>query len=209
MNQHSSHSGTAGGRPARLRERLREATSDAILSAAERVFGEDGLHAARMERIASEAGVAVGTLYNHFEDKGALVAALMASRRQDLIDRLDAELAGADALAIDEQLHRFARALFEHAARHGRLLAALADAGEGPARPGNAVVSELQLRADALVARGIAAGALKPEAAEVLGSAFVGLARGLFRRELERPSGADAEAQASRLVDLFLRGAAR
>jgi AcrR family transcriptional regulator len=54
--------------PPRLRERLREEAARAILAAAEEVFATDGLQA-RMERIAEQAGVAVGTLYNHFEDR--------------------------------------------------------------------------------------------------------------------------------------------
>src|SRR5512138_2747814 len=91
----------------RLRDRLREEYGRAILAAAEEVFAEDGLHAARMERIASRAGVAVGTLYNHFADKEALLAALARSRREGLFARVDASLAGVDGRPIAEQLHAF------------------------------------------------------------------------------------------------------
>jgi AcrR family transcriptional regulator len=198
---------TSPHRPGRLRERLREATADAILAAAEGVFAEEGLHAARMEQIAARAGVAVGTLYNHFEDKDALVRTLVVTRRRDLIERLDAALAGADALPFDAQLRRFLGAVFAHAAQHGALLAALVQAGEGPARPGYGVLKALHERADALMARGVAAGALRADRADVLGLAFVGIARVFFLRALHDRGGGVSEAEAASLVDLFLRGA--
>ena len=52
-----------------------------------------GLHAAKMETIAERAGVAVGPLYNHFEDRNALLAALVEERRVALVGELDSSLA--------------------------------------------------------------------------------------------------------------------
>jgi len=40
-----------------------------IKQAAIRVFASEGFHKARMEAIAREAGVAVGTIYNYFTGK--------------------------------------------------------------------------------------------------------------------------------------------
>src|SRR5512138_2950295 len=111
---------SASSSPARLRDRLREETSRAILAAAEEVFAQDGLQA-RMERIAAQAGVAVGTLYNHFEDRAALVRSLVLSRRQALLGRLDAAIAAAEAAPVEQQLRAFFAAVEEHARVHGRL----------------------------------------------------------------------------------------
>lgn len=72
-------------RPQRLKERLREVTSDAILTATQDVVLAEGLEAP-MEHIAARAGVAVGTLYNHFKDRKALVAALLDRHREQLKD---------------------------------------------------------------------------------------------------------------------------
>lgn len=77
--------------------------STTILDAAEQVFGEQGLDA-RMEAIATRAGVAVGTLYNHFEDRQALVDALRASRRQQLLARLQASLAASQGQPLAQRL---------------------------------------------------------------------------------------------------------
>ena len=203
MNQNS-----VSDRPVRLRDRLRDETHRAILAAAEEVFSEDGL-GARMERIAARAGVAVGTLYNHFEDRRALSAALALSRRESLLSRLDAALAAGDGKPVREQLHAFVGAVAEHGKVHGRYLSMLVQVGEGPARPdpGRSLLDGLVARADAIVARGIASGELRPEGRELHGLALVGMVRIFSLRTLA--GGASWEALARPLVDLFLRGAAR
>ena len=73
-----------------LRERLREETEDALLEAAEQVFAEQGVVGTRIEDISKRAGVAVGTLYNYFEDRDQLFAALMGRRRAELVRSLEA-----------------------------------------------------------------------------------------------------------------------
>ncbi|WP_027481347.1 TetR/AcrR family transcriptional regulator [Deinococcus pimensis] len=51
--------------------------ADRILDAAARSFAERGYHATTTKDVAREAGVAEGTIYNHFENKGALLLALL------------------------------------------------------------------------------------------------------------------------------------
>ena len=48
-----------------------------MLVAAEDVFAEAGLAKAHVEDIARRAGVAVGTLYNYYKDRDALLAAVL------------------------------------------------------------------------------------------------------------------------------------
>src|SRR6266508_4489678 len=167
--------------PVRLRDRLREETTRGILGAAEEVFAAEGL-GARMERIAARAGVAVGTLYNHFQDRNALVAALVRSRRE---------------------------AVEEHARAHGPLLAVLMQAGEGPGetRPPKTLLDELVRRANTIIARGVTAGELRPDAAKVFGLALVGMSRAVLVRAIE--GGAEPGGAAAAILDLFLRGASR
>ncbi len=47
-----------------------------ILSAAHRLFLEQGFHGSTMRQISREAGLALGSLYNHFTDKEALFKAV-------------------------------------------------------------------------------------------------------------------------------------
>jgi AcrR family transcriptional regulator len=193
---------------ARLRDRLREETARAILEAAEAVFAEDGLHAARMERIAARAGVAVGTLYNHFRDKDALVRSLARSRREALLLRVDDALAGAAGKDVRTRLRAFLAAVAAHAREHGRFLTVLVQAGEGPARlrPPRTLIADLVARADRIVADGVASGDLRPDRANVFGLALVGMARAVLIRSME---GGAQDDPSDAILDLFLEGAAR
>jgi AcrR family transcriptional regulator len=203
MNADSPHT-----RPVRLRDRLRDETARAILGAAEEVLSEEGL-GARMERIAERAGVAVGTLYNHFEDRQALLEALSCSTKQSFFARYDRAVTACEGLPVREQLRAVLGAVAEHGKAHGRYLAMLVQAGEGPAHPHprNSFLTELVRRTDELVARAVAAGELREDAAGFFGLALIGLIRVANLRILS--GGATWDELTEPLIDLFLRGAAR
>jgi AcrR family transcriptional regulator len=188
----------------RLRDQLRIATSDAILAAAEAVYAERGLHAARMEEIAARAGVAVGTLYNHFADRSALLDALLVSRRRRLLDRLDAELDASKGAPFSLQVGGFVRAMLEHVAAHAAFTAVLIEAEQ----PRSAtLMRELEARTDKLMQRGAAQKALRKKHAEILGGALLGILRGVLERELRNDRGAELASRTEAVVDLFLHGA--
>ncbi|WP_242342228.1 TetR/AcrR family transcriptional regulator [Anaeromyxobacter terrae] len=192
----------------RLRDRLREETNRAILEAAEHEFAGEGLHAARMERIAARAGVAVGTVYNHFSDREALLGALARSRRERLLARVDAALAAAKGEPVAAQLRAYLEAITEHARAHGPFLTVLVQAGEGPARARPARLGdELTARVDAVVRRGIATGELRKDEAGVFALAFVGMVRIVLTRSIQ--DDAPFERASGALLELFLRGAHR
>src|SRR5262245_12242237 len=60
-----------------LRDTSKALFRTAILDAAEAVFEARGFHVARIQDIAAHAGVAVGTVYNHFDQKEDIVRALV------------------------------------------------------------------------------------------------------------------------------------
>ncbi len=164
-----------------------------------------------MESIASRAGVAVGTLYNHFKDREALLSALIRSRRQALLDRVDRALASAEGANFEASLLAFVTALFRHWAEHAGLLAALLGADQlGRQAPGEArgprVGEELTRRAETLLRRGLAEGRVRPEGAEDYPALLVGMARGLLVQGAGR---GDPVRGAERMLDVFLRGAGR
>jgi TetR/AcrR family transcriptional regulator len=64
-------------RPPVHRQARSDKTQAAILAAAERVFAEDGLAGARMDAIATAAGVNKALLYYYFEDKERLYVAVV------------------------------------------------------------------------------------------------------------------------------------
>jgi AcrR family transcriptional regulator len=86
-----------------LRSKVRAMVAKTILDAAEQVFSEGGLDA-RLEDVAVRAGVAVGTLYNHFTDRQALVDALLESHRAELKQRLNLVVEGTKDLPFRQQL---------------------------------------------------------------------------------------------------------
>src|SRR5437660_11601096 len=88
MNPHSPNT----QRVRKLKDRFREQTSSAIVAAAEEVLAEQGLHGGSMGEIAKRAGVAVGTLYNHFADREALLRHLLDTRCRELVEQLDQDL---------------------------------------------------------------------------------------------------------------------
>lgn len=61
----------------RLRERLRQKRTDLILEAAEELLIRKGYYNASMDEIAAQAGVAKGTLYQHFSTKEDLFFAFI------------------------------------------------------------------------------------------------------------------------------------
>lgn len=61
---------------------------DFILCAAARVFYRDGFQGASIDLIASESGVSRQTIYNHYRDKEALLAAVV----DDAFDRMTSSL---------------------------------------------------------------------------------------------------------------------
>ena len=58
-------------------ERRKARTTGAILDSAERHFLERGFQAAKVDEIAEEADVAVGSVYNHFGSKEGLYSAAL------------------------------------------------------------------------------------------------------------------------------------
>jgi AcrR family transcriptional regulator len=199
MNPRSS-----AGRP-RLRERLRSATQASILQAAEDVFLEKGMNSARMESIAARAGVAVGTLYNYFADREALVTALVQDRRAALLARLDASLEKAEGLPFEEALDSFLQTLFDHWTAHRGILSRADEAGRS-GRGRRAVIDEIVRRAESILAAGRSAGRLRPDEDGVQAALLVGMARGLMTKDAARGEPALSVHGPRRVAEAFLGG---
>jgi AcrR family transcriptional regulator len=200
----NTHSQTVG----RLRERLREETAAVILGAAEAVIAEVGLHGARMEEIAARAGVSVGTVYNHFEDRNALVQALFLSRASRLHDLLEEGRSDVEGLPARDQVRGILKAVRLHAREHGRFFTALMGEHQGPSalRPPTAARAHMSKRIDEVIAHGISSGEFREDPLGIFGDALQALARLVLARTLEGKAD-DAELEA--LTELFVRGVAR
>jgi len=75
-----------------LQERSRM-TVDALLDATARILVKEGFDKASTNRIAEVAGVSVGSLYQYFPSKEALVAAVIERHQQEIMRTVRGELA--------------------------------------------------------------------------------------------------------------------
>ena len=196
--------------PARLRQRLREATHASLLDAAEQVFAAEGVQGSRMEDVAAAAGVAVGTLYNYFADRSALLEALLEARADELLTGIDAVLAERD-LPFDARLTRFLVTTFEYFERHLGMFAVYMEAEHlrrAGARRRQPTLSRLLDRTTKLVDEGVKSGALRKQDAAVYPTLLIGMLRGAFLRHIYGLGDPPAPDTAARIVHVFLNGAA-
>jgi AcrR family transcriptional regulator len=73
------------------------ATVDVLIEATARILVREGFDKASTNRIACEAGVSVGSLYQYYPGKEALVAAVIERHNRDLMGILLKAMAKADA----------------------------------------------------------------------------------------------------------------
>ena len=76
------------------------ATVDALVEATARILVKEGFDKASTNRIADKAGVSIGSLYQYFPGKEALVAAVGERHRRELMDTVRAALAEVEALPV-------------------------------------------------------------------------------------------------------------
>jgi len=69
-----------------LKDRKRELYREAVLDAAERVFGEEGYEATKVQRIAAESGLSLTTLYSVFESKWEIYRAVHRRRLNEVME---------------------------------------------------------------------------------------------------------------------------
>jgi AcrR family transcriptional regulator len=130
---------------------------EAILDAAERVFAVVGYEATSTNQIAAEAHTSIGSLYQFFPNKEAILRALVARSQEQMRAVLDGVFASdpRDELSPDELLDRLLDPLITLYARGYRMLAlfvALPRIGDG-AQAGEPLVEEIIWRLDARLAR--------------------------------------------------------
>jgi AcrR family transcriptional regulator len=91
------------------------------LDAAARVFGEHGYAAGTTNRIAEAAELSIGSLYQYFPNKDAILAALMEAHVQAGARLISARLADGVPPQLDEALRVFVRATIDNHRDNPRL----------------------------------------------------------------------------------------
>src|SRR5262245_31971059 len=111
-------------RRAPVQDRSREMV-DRILEAASRVLAARGYAGMSTNRVATEAGVSVGSLYRYFSDKDEIVGELRVRSTADIMDDLTDAMSRAVALPTRDAVQRVLGTLVAALQRHRALMAAL------------------------------------------------------------------------------------
>lgn len=80
------------------------ATVDALLDATARILVKEGFDKASTNRIAEVAGVSVGSLYQYFPAKEALVVAVMERHQREIMRTVRSELAGILSRPVEQAM---------------------------------------------------------------------------------------------------------
>lgn len=104
-------------RPVQARAKF---TVEAIYGAVVRIWRRNGWAAVTTRAVALEAGIAVGTLYDYFPNREALLSGYVRMQLERMLERLDREVVAVSDLAWQERVRRLIRiCCAEDAAREG------------------------------------------------------------------------------------------
>jgi AcrR family transcriptional regulator len=78
------------------------ATVDALVQATARILVSEGFDKASTNRIAEVAGVSVGSLYQYFPSKEALVVAVIERHNRDIMKVVGGTLAEMESMAVEQ-----------------------------------------------------------------------------------------------------------
>ena len=82
------------------------ATVDALVEATARILVKEGFDKASTNRIAEVAGVSVGSLYQYFPSKEALVAAVIERHQQEIMQTVRGELAEVMSQPVEKAVRK-------------------------------------------------------------------------------------------------------
>ena len=95
------------------RQKRSQETVDAILAATAHILSRQGLEKATTNAVARRAGVSIGSLYQYFPDKEALIRALTERHTREILDLLRARFDEIRAAPIPEAVEAIVRAMVE------------------------------------------------------------------------------------------------
>lgn len=87
------------------------ATVDAVLEATAHILENEGLSALNTNRIAEKAGVSVGSLYQYFPTKEAILTEIIRRKRERLISAVESALDGSEGQTFELGMQRLVAAV--------------------------------------------------------------------------------------------------
>ena len=156
------------------------ATVDAILDAAARILGSEGLVGLNTNAVAQVAGVSVGSLYQYFPGKEAILSELLRRKRAMVLAGINAALEGMEHTSEAQMIERLVRAGIRNQASTPKLLQAYDYAGA--VLPMHSETRRINGEIAAAIARFLALHGTPR--AETLAQDFIGITRGIVTQAL-------------------------
>jgi AcrR family transcriptional regulator len=182
---------------------------EALFEATIAVLGSHGVDELTMDRVASEAGIAKGSLYRYFQSKRELLEFVHARLIDPIFQHLEEVV--AKQLPAIEKLAEHLRVLFEHIAQHAQVHELLFqdDTVHAILEPSKRRGLEIaRQRLAKIFDQGVAEGVFRPGDPLMMATMYLGLCRGV----LEGRPGLEEREQRERLhcliFDTFLKGIA-
>jgi AcrR family transcriptional regulator len=186
-----------------MRKTMRETVRRSILEAAEELIAKNGMHAAALVQIARRAGVAVGTLYNYFTDRDALIRGLFELRRATLRPLILDVIRSGSEQPFEPRLRGFVRGVLATFESHRSFLKISLE--NEHARPAGATTpQDLLAGARDIVAAGVREGAIDPGKAELLPMMITGTIKTIAVHRLQ--TGGELVRDADTIVEVLLAG---
>jgi AcrR family transcriptional regulator len=206
----SKRPGPAGG----VRDENRKRRVAALLDAALRLFLRHGLEAPTIDDITAGARMAKGGFYRYFDDKDALVRALLAplaERIEQAFARCSRDLAAAGSIeAIGRGYTTLATDLAALVLERQDLvrlyLQECRGAAHGPRRPVTRLSARILELSIGVTRVAIERRLMRPFSAEIVTLAVIGATEALIHAHLSGAAAAPAAGVAPALIDLFLHG---
>jgi len=178
--------------PAHVPTDRAQARRQQVLTAAAECFRRRGFHGASMAEIAKTAGMSAGHIYNLFENKDDVIAAIVERDRDEIVRRIEETLdgddvAGAMLAAVEDSFHEP-----EREAEAALNLEVLAEASRNAKLAQVVVESETTIRHKAMVlirmALGPAADTMPTDEIEARASVLGALFNGLMVLNVSQPN---------------------
>ena len=185
-----------------------------IRQAAIRVFAREGFHRARMETIAHEAGVAVGTIYNYFESKRDVLLAVFEAEFEEQISFF--ERLRESGLSIPEQIVQILQGHFSLLREKAELAQVLLQERFNPGEGFKGKLTDFHRkvveRIEALIQEGIDQGWVRPCDPRIIAPALFAVVQSIGSWEMIHPGAVVGElfqTAPTELADFIWKGLER
>ncbi|UCF35468.1 MAG: TetR/AcrR family transcriptional regulator [Acidobacteriota bacterium] len=189
----------------------RKAAVDAVMKrtinqAAVHVLRETGVENITMDRVAAEAGVAKGTIYNYFSSKEELLAAIYEHLMQPIKDRVE-EIAGSPVSA-DQKLKAIIFESIRFCEENRSTLALFQKSAYSPKEDWGEREGFVGLLED-LIEAGVVEKVFRPQNARRSAEMLLGVIIGFFEFRIHRDESVDVDAEFNEIWNFFFRALAR